>query len=172
METLLTDKNGLYVLPLEQKHEAKLRGSQHILYGLMEAIFIGCILLPGDDRTAKFIFNIFFLLFAVFFGYLWLAMTFFNKAYLIVTDEYLEYKWLFGHKKLPFHSIYKAEFVSESGVIKLGIWADEQGAKRSFWERTDRLFGRTYSAGIAVSAFHHIDFEKLRLTILSKAGIQ
>lgn len=171
METPLAEKNGLYVVPLHLKPpRSKVKVSTHIAYGFVEAMFIGFMLLPGDDRT-KFIFNIFFLCFGIFFGYLWVALAFFNKSYLIVTDESLEYKWLFGHQKIPLNSIYKAEFLSEGGAIKLGIWASGHKGKQSFWEITDRLFGRDYTVGIVVSAFPDIDFEKLRLTILSKAGI-
>lgn len=171
MEPSLAEENGIYALPLHQTPpQSKLKWSVHIGYGFMEALFIGFVLVPGDDHK-KVILNIFCLLFAVFFGSLWAAMTFFNKPYLIVTEEYLEYKWLFGHKKIPLKSLYKAEFLSEGGVIKLGIWAHGQHGKRSFWEFTDRFFGRRYSAGIVVSMFPDIDFEKLRVTILSKAGM-
>lgn len=160
----LTEKNGLYSLPLQQI--SKLKWSFHILYGFIEVVFLGFIMIPGDDQE-KFILNILFLVFAIFFGYLWLAMAFFNKPRLIITDKYLEYKWLFGHKVILLNSIYKAEFFSERGITKLGIWANDQG-KRSFWETTDRFFGRDYSVSIVVSTFQNIDFEKLRLTILSK----
>ncbi|MGG1639665.1 hypothetical protein [Paenibacillus sp. NRS-1760] len=164
MEDSLTEKNGLYSLPLNQK--SKLKWSLHILYGFMVVVFLGFIMIPGDDQK-KFILNIFFLVFAIIFGYVWLAMALFNKPHLIITDEYLEYKWLFGHKVIILNSIYKAEFFSERGITKLGIWANEQG-KQSFWETTDRFFGRDYSVSIVVSTFQNIEFDKLRLTILSK----
>lgn len=165
MEESLSEKNGLYTLPLQQK--SKLKWALHILYGLMVVMFLSFILIPGDDQE-KFLMNILFLVFAIFFGYVWLAMAFFKKPFIKITNEYLEYKWLFGHKVILLHDIYKVEFFSDRGVTKLGIWANRQ-VKWSLLESVERFFGRDYSASIVISTFQNIDFVKLRLTILSKA---
>jgi len=117
------NKNDLYSLPLHQK--SKLKWSLHILYSFIIIMFIGFIMIPGDEQE-KFILNILFLAFAIFFGYLWLAMALFNKPYLIITNEAFEYKWLFGHKVIQMIDIYRVECFSESGVNKLGIWASEE----------------------------------------------
>ncbi|MBH5316515.1 hypothetical protein I6N90_01680 [Paenibacillus sp. GSMTC-2017] len=164
MDDLVTDNNGLYCLPLYQKPKLKL--SLHILYGVIITMFLGFIMIPTDDKE-KFILNIVFLVFALLFGFVWLAITFTKKHYLLITDEHLEYRWLFGHKVILLNSIYKVDFYSDNGVTKFGIWANEQG-KRSFFERTDQFFGRDYPVSIVVSSFRSIDFEKLQLTLLSK----
>ncbi|MDQ6419336.1 hypothetical protein RB620_07760 [Paenibacillus sp. LHD-117] len=165
MEDLLREKNGLYVLPLNQT--AKLKWSLHFLFGFMVVVFLGFIMIPGDG-VEKMILNILFLVLAFLIGYLWLAMAVIRKPQLTITNEYLEYKWLFGHKVIFLKSIYKTELFSESGIVKFGIWSNEEG-KMSFWEITDRMFGRDYSVSIVLSTFQNLDFEKLALTIMSKA---
>ncbi|MCR8656687.1 hypothetical protein [Paenibacillus endoradicis] len=162
-ETLIED-NGLYTLPLYQK--AKLKRAVLILYLFIIMLFVGFILIPGNDFT-KVILNISSLLFLVLFGYFWLSTVFINKPYLIVTDQYLEYKWLFGHKIIELNKIHQISFYRENGVTMFGIWAKDQ-SKPSFSEKIDRIFGRDYSVSIVVSSFSSIDFNKLRFTILSK----
>lgn len=164
MEGSLLKKNGLYSLPLHQ--QSKLKWSLHILYSFIIIMFIGFIMIPGNDQQ-KLILNILFLAFSIFFGYIWLGLALFNKPYLKITNESLEYKWLFGRKVILMNDIYRVECFSESGVNKLGIWASERG-NRSFLEIINRILGRDYSVSIVMSNFQNIDFEKLRLTILSK----
>lgn len=69
------------------------------------------------------------------------------------------------------NDIYSIECFSESGVNKLGMWASERGS-RSFREITNRILGRDYSVSNVMSNFQNIDFEMLRLTILSKINVE
>jgi hypothetical protein len=164
MEDLITENNGLYSLPLHK--QAKLKWSFHLLYGFLVTLLLGFILIPGDD-SVKLSLKLFFCVFMIFILYSWFALAFFNKPYLIINDEYLEYKWLFGRKRIDLDTINQIEFYSENGVTKLGIGAIEHG-KRSFFEATDRMLGRNYSVSIVVSTFSNIDFDKLRLTLIAK----
>ncbi|WP_141499837.1 hypothetical protein [Paenibacillus luteus] len=166
MEDLITEKNDLYSLPLHK--QANLKWSFHLLFGFSVTLLLGFILIPGDD-SEKFILNLIFSVFMIFILYGWLALAFFKKPYLIINDEYLEYKWLFGRKRIDLGTINQIEFYSESGVTRLGIGAIEHG-KLSFFEATDRMLGRNYSVSIVVSTFSNIDFEKLRLTLIAKVN--
>ncbi|URN93379.1 MAG: hypothetical protein NAG76_16285 [Candidatus Pristimantibacillus lignocellulolyticus] len=164
MKESLIEENGLYTLPLYQK--VKFKGVFHILFLFIILLFIGFILIPGNEFT-KVILNMGSLIFLVVFGYFWISTVFINKPYLIVTDKHLEYKWLFGHKIIKLDKIYQISFFVENGITKIGIWANDQ-SKPSFLEKIDRAFGRDYSVSIVVSSFQSIDFNKLRFTILSE----
>jgi len=139
MESSLVEINGFYMFPLYQT--AKLKWSYHFLFCFLIIIFLGFILIPGKDQV-KIILNVFFLLFAVLFGYAWLAVGFFKKPYLNINDEYLEYKWLFGHKVIPLSSIYQVEFFSERELLILECGLMIRVKNRSGKIRTD------FSAGI------------------------
>ncbi|MHA7966779.1 hypothetical protein ACX93W_21950 [Paenibacillus sp. CAU 1782] len=166
MKESLIKENGLYVLPLYQK--AKLKRWLHVLYGCLIAIFLGFVLIPGDDPQ-KIVLNIMFIVFAIVFGYIWMSLAYFNKPYILVVDQHFEYKWLFGHVVIEFDQIEKMGCFSENGVTMFGIWTRHL-SKPSFWQRTDRLFGKTYAVKVVVSTFSNIDFNVLYSTILQKAG--
>jgi hypothetical protein len=164
VESSLTEKD-LYSLPFYQ--EAKPKWWFHILFCFLIIIFIGFVLIPGKDQE-KTILNVVFLLFAVLFGYAWLATGFFNKPYLKITDEYLEYKMLFGRKVISLKSIYQVEFFS-TRVNQFGIRTTSEQGKRSIWNAVDRFFSGGYSVTIPLSTFSTIDFDKLAVTIIAKA---
>jgi hypothetical protein len=167
MENSLIEKD-LYTLPYYQ--QAKPKWSFHIPFFILVFMFLGFILIPGTDQV-KIIMNVIWLVFAIFFGYFWLAVAFFNKPYLKITDESLEY----GRKVISLNSVHKVEFFSGRGgrgVSKLVIRGNEQG-KRSFWRELDRFVVKDYSVGdfsvvILGSIFSNIDLNKLALTIIEK----
>ncbi len=169
MEKGLTEKNGLYALPLQQKPELKL--SLHILYGVVITVFLGFAVMAGvlpNIGNEKFFLITILAGMSGFAAYIWVGAGVLHKPYLTVTEEELKFTTLFGQKTVPLKSIYKAEFYVDHSIVGLGIWAEQKG-KRSFIEVTDRFFGRDYSVGIPVPMFRNVDFEKLRLTILSRA---
>jgi hypothetical protein len=156
-----------YVLPFYR--QGKPKRSLHFLFGFLLVIFLGFIFIPGNDQE-KIILNVFFLLLSALFGFMWVVMGFYNKSYLRVTNDTLEYKALFGkHKIISLESIYKVEFFSIQGARLLGIRSnDDSLVERSIWKAIDRFFGYGYSITISLSAFSDVDFDKLALTIVSK----
>ncbi|CAI6085743.1 hypothetical protein [Cohnella sp. JJ-181] len=164
MNNSIIAQEDLYPLPVVFK--GKLKRRMHFLCGSLVCIFTGFIFIPGDD-IVKILLNAMCALFALLFGFFWFALAVWRKPYVILTEECFEYKWIFGHKTVALSAIYHMAFLSDQGVTVLGFWAHQQG-KRTFWEKTDRLFGRDYTFAIPVLTFATIDFDKLCRTLLSK----
>lgn len=157
----LTEEGELYALPLYQRAIFKRR--IHVVFSFIILLFGSLLLLPTDEISVR----ITFLLFLFGFAFLWIGTAVWRRPYLKLTDEHLEYRWLFGHHIIPFESIRKVSVFSDYSALLYGVWADQQG-RLSFWQATDRWFGRDYTIALAIASFPNIDFERLHSTIKSR----
>lgn len=147
----------------------KVKWSLHVIFGLSLAVFIGVIFIPGKGQE-KIISNVFLLTLSALIGFTWVVVVFYNKSYLKVTNDSLEYKAVFGKPKvINLDSIYEIKFFSIQGSRLLGIRSKaEIRGRRPIWQAIDRFFGYGYSISISVSAFSDVDFNKLAVTIASR----
>jgi hypothetical protein len=156
------------IYPLPFYRQSKLKWSYHVLNGIVLVIFIGFFFIPGKDQT-KVVINSISILFSALFGFMWIVTGFYNKSYVRVTHETLEYKAVFGKRKVvDLKSIYQVKFFSFHGVTLLGIRSSDDNQK-SIWKAIDKFFGYGYSITISTPSFSDVDFNKFALTIISKA---
>ncbi|MDD3271601.1 MAG: hypothetical protein PHR04_05830 [Syntrophomonadaceae bacterium] len=170
---LLPEENGIYKLPLYQVSHMK--WYFHLLFGLMEVgllifIFLFVItVLPADYSAADIVFIICASVVVILIGLLWIMQAVSNKPYLKITNDYIEYKNLFGKEHVRWNQIVNVEFYMFNGMTFLGI--TDNRPNKTFSQKTDKALGFDYSIKIPLSMFSSIDFEKLKATILSKSAI-
>lgn len=147
-------KDGLYVLPIYQVF--KFRWYHHLMFGVFVALLLVLILLPSYGDPNKQFANVMAFIGILLLGSFW-VVAFHAETYLKVTDEYLEYKYPFGHKILPLKDIKDIQiYCGRSGVI-MGIEAAEGSITKYFIRIPANQFPNLYLERLRSTIFAEID---------------
>lgn len=114
---------------------------------------------------------IFFILLDAYFLY---ALTYFDIArlgFIHITDEYLEFRDMFRHRKFLWDEIHSVDTYYFNRNTMLGIILKKNLSHKSLWKKINTAMGAPYDIRLSLSMFSSIDEDVLLLTIQNQLSI-